>query len=578
MATHQLAIAKASLTASLLRADPVSVPRDEMTNFHALLDKTLNQCSSANIQTCKRWIIKYMPSKQRATSLGKYLLALAQSFNAAGCTTKPTPSPDTPKKTSGRKKALAVLYLGDSELLGDMVASCLYPGAVKQLRRMNYVLDQWQEKQYYSLSFLETLRARANDTSSNIADPLSQATEQKPVGDVARPASKEESEQPLLLPAFHGDPSLPFYDLPAANMLPHIIPNSTAPINPRLVRPIQFPNSTPSEGLSNAVKEFLKSAEAMFSGESIGDVDSDSVGGVWGKDGEGYYGWSRTFCEKMLEKRKGNGEERDEDQSSRDRGRRGYSSNGSSMSRSRSRSSRDRRRRRRSSSYSTSRSRSRSGSRARSRQRGGKWRKSYDSSSRSRSRRGSRSRSKSRSHSKSRSQSVSRSRSRSASTGQPSFKQEINYAPPASGYQQPPQAPPPNMQQPMLGYPVPYQQQQQQQQQYLASYTQFPPYNGPAMHSPPVPGTIPPSPNQIMQQLMQFGYGFVPPPPPQPPNGPGALASTGLFRVAIWRNGFPTTSTHSAAATSISTQSAPTFASTSSAAAPAADTGPKRES
>lgn len=488
-----------------------------------------------------------MPSKQRATSLGKYLLALAQSFNAAGCTTKPTPSPDTPKKTSGRKKALAVLYLVNDVLyhkrfiapdplfareiqsfLADIVASCLYPGAVKQLRRMNYVLDQWQEKQYYSLSFLETLRARANDTSTNTADTLSPATEHKPVGDVVRPASKEESEQLLLLPAFHGDPSLPFYDLPAANMLPHIIPNSTAPINPRLVRPIQFPNSTPSEGLSNAVKEFLKSAEAMFSGENIGDVDSDSVGGVWGKDGEGYYGWSRTFCEKMLEKRKGNGKNRDEDQSSRDRGRRGYSSNGSSMSRSRSRSSRNRRRRRRASSYSTSRSRSRSGSRARSRQRGGKWRKSYDSSSRSRSRRGSRSRSKSRSlssHSKSRSQSVSRSRSRSASTGRPSFEQGINYPPPASGYQQPPQAPPPNLQQPMLGYPVSYQQQQQQQpQQYLASYTQFSPYNSPAMHSPPVPGTIPPSPNHIMQQLMQFGYGFVPPPPPQPPNGPGGTA------------------------------------------------------
>lgn len=482
-----------------------------------------------------------MPSKQRATSLGKYLLALAQSFNAAGCTTKTT---SIPKKTSGRKKALAVLYLINDVLyhkkfiapdplfaeemqgfLGDMVASCLYSGAVKQLRRMNYVLDQWQEKQYYPPSFLETLRARSKDTSSsNTAGTPSQAIEQKPV---ARPTPKEDSEQLSLLPAFHGDPSLPFYDLPAANMLPHIVPNSTAPINPRLVRPIQFPNSAPSEGLSFAVKEFLKSAEAMFSGESIGEVDSDSVGGVWGKDGEGYYGWSKTFCEKMLEKRKGNGEDRDEDRSSRDRGRRGYSSNRSSMSRSRS-NSRDRRRRRRTSSYSTSRSRSRSESRARSRQRGDKRRKSYDSSSRSRSRRGrgSRSCSKSRSNSKSRSQLMSRSRSRSASTGRPSFKHGTNYPSPASGYQEqqlPPQAPPPNMQQPMLGYgqsPIPH-----QQQQYLASYAQFSPYNNPVMQSSPVPVVIPPNPNQLMQQLMQFGYGFVPPPPPPPPSsGPGGTA------------------------------------------------------
>ena len=50
MASHLVAIAKASLAASLLRADPVPVSRDDMNNFHALLDVALNQCSPANIQ------------------------------------------------------------------------------------------------------------------------------------------------------------------------------------------------------------------------------------------------------------------------------------------------------------------------------------------------------------------------------------------------------------------------------------------------------------------------------------------------------------------------------------------------
>jgi hypothetical protein len=50
MASHQLAIAKASFTAGLLRPDPISVSRDEISHFHALVNLVANQCSPTNIQ------------------------------------------------------------------------------------------------------------------------------------------------------------------------------------------------------------------------------------------------------------------------------------------------------------------------------------------------------------------------------------------------------------------------------------------------------------------------------------------------------------------------------------------------
>jgi hypothetical protein len=50
MAAHQLAIAKASLSAGLLRPDPTSVPRDDIAAFHASLDTALSRCSRTNIQ------------------------------------------------------------------------------------------------------------------------------------------------------------------------------------------------------------------------------------------------------------------------------------------------------------------------------------------------------------------------------------------------------------------------------------------------------------------------------------------------------------------------------------------------
>ena len=47
---YQVIIAKASLAATLLRPDPIAVPREEIAQFHLLLDKAITQCSPSNIQ------------------------------------------------------------------------------------------------------------------------------------------------------------------------------------------------------------------------------------------------------------------------------------------------------------------------------------------------------------------------------------------------------------------------------------------------------------------------------------------------------------------------------------------------
>ena len=50
MASHSLAIAKASLAAGMIRPDPTSISKGEIAHFHTLLEAVLKQCSSANIQ------------------------------------------------------------------------------------------------------------------------------------------------------------------------------------------------------------------------------------------------------------------------------------------------------------------------------------------------------------------------------------------------------------------------------------------------------------------------------------------------------------------------------------------------
>ena len=50
MASHSVAIAKASLAAGMIRPDPTSISKPEIAHFHTLLEDVLEQCSSANIQ------------------------------------------------------------------------------------------------------------------------------------------------------------------------------------------------------------------------------------------------------------------------------------------------------------------------------------------------------------------------------------------------------------------------------------------------------------------------------------------------------------------------------------------------
>ncbi len=246
-------------------------------------------------------------------------------------------------------------------------------------QKIQDLIRLWERQAYYQSSYINELRATvANSiTLGDLEDP-------KPVNGGLEveliEASTGKQDAPYIMPASHGDPSTPYYDLPAGNLLPHIIPNSTVPIDPQQVKPLQFVARPADESLTKAVKNFMKDVDSLGtvvgSDEEGVEMDIDELGQPMVRNegagelfgGEGYYGWSKTFCERMKRRRDGTGiiEESTRsdnlDRSSSPRKRKRYSSSGSSKrsspsSRSISRSSRLRSRsrspsRQRSSSYS----------------------------------------------------------------------------------------------------------------------------------------------------------------------------------------------------------------------------------
>ncbi|KAI1342217.1 hypothetical protein F5Y15DRAFT_334775 [Xylariaceae sp. FL0016] len=510
MSSPQLAIARVSFSAVLLRADPTPCTRPDIDQFLALLDATIARCSPPNVQKCRQWILANLaPSPTRVAALLKYLTALANSFDDALAATRQAREPST------KRKRLHVLYILNDALhhalirhrdlsfaaklepgIPDLVrGAAAFPNSPKHTKKIQQLLSIWTEAEYFAPDFMSNLQtivleAPHQDTSSITNGSANEA---------ASAASKLSKDAPFIMPSMHGDASSLWYDLPAANWLPVIEPNSSRPMNPDMIRPLQFAAGPADKELIAAVQNLLADVDRIYakrqdlSENPLEDIDQlgqrvvlDEINGdVIG--GDTYYGWSRTFCNKMKQRRKPKDGARSERPAR-------------SMSRSQSRDSSYGspqpafKRRRMSSSRSPGRSRSRSRSRDYDRHHG------Y---SRERGRQGSYDSSRSRSPSRDRGRRFSRSPPRGHP--KPQFQQQQTSFQP----QHPPPAPPDFAQ-----FLVPPPPPPNYQGQWPPPPPPPPPGGVPPAWFPGMPA-IPPMPAMTGAAGMNSGGWSAPIPPPQ---------------------------------------------------------------
>ncbi|KAJ5775162.1 uncharacterized protein N7511_000173 [Penicillium nucicola] len=293
MASHQIAIAKASFSAGLLRPDPTSVPREEITAFHTVLERALSHCSAENIQspqTCKAWLLQYVAaSSNRVGGLAKYLVALATPF-------EPAAGPQPAQPTSAKRRQLHILYL-----LNDLFHHCKYhlgttatfstvsgslqPHIVdlvghaaiydrqkhpRHHHRLDDLLDIWSEHGYFNPELVEKLREVVINSASLGTPPTTDAA-----GEVDQ-AKKPGKDVPFVMPSTHGDSSTPFYDLPAGNLIPHIIPNSSIPLRPDAIKPLQLQAGPADGSLVKALKGFLCQVDDIYGTDDLNKDDRDT--------------------------------------------------------------------------------------------------------------------------------------------------------------------------------------------------------------------------------------------------------------------------------------------------------------
>lgn len=517
------------------------------------------------LQKCKLWMLQHLVrSPSRTAAFGKYLIAFA---NAQPGDAKKDAAATKP---SLKRRRLHLLYIlndaffhvknrtNDHALFAAIEphlpalfkSAAAFADAPKHAKKLEDLIQLWQQKKYFSESLLDQLREAvtkgpsANGTESNGAVAVQAGTS------IASSALSRDA--PFLLPSMHGDASTPWYDLPAANWLPVIEPNSTRPMNPSMIKPLQLASGPAEKSLVQAVKKLLGDVDKIYAKEvqldgdaavvdisQMGEaIERDGMGEIIG--GETYYGWSRAFCEKMKARR--NGDAMDIDDNDDRRGRRD-SSRSDSQSRSGSRqrlrgrgrsssrsSSRPAMKRRR---LSTSRSPSRDRSRSRKRSYSRRRSRSYSSRSRSRSPRR-RSQNGRDSRSRSRSYSPPRAFGGPSNNNPPAKSQPHNaFVPPIPQQQQhffnqPPPPPPPHF----PGAPPPPPPNFAGGPGYMHP---LPPHPPPAAHltahQPPNYNAwhVPPPPPPPVPQHYQQGQQWPPAPPPPPPGGLPQPTAQGWF-------------------------------------------------
>ena len=343
-----------------------------------------------------------MPSPGRTTTVGKYFVAYSIALREEEHA-KDSRQSHQETSTPYRRKLLHLLYLlnellhhnthhtrqaspnraitdGLFQTARDLIKSAsAHKDSLSrvQRRKIEDLVSIWEEKAYFEHHECQVLRDASKNPSAEVSTSAAGALQDLKI-DSTDSHDAPNRELPFLMPASHGDLSTPYYDLPVANMMPHIIPSSTMPIDPRSIKPLQFAPGPPDPRLVVAVQDLLASAGELdplkISDLESGERDLDELGQVIMKseyslgisEGETYYGWSRDFCRNVKLAGSGNVRvERDKtspqskERSRSPRKRRRYSSSRNSYSRSRGHS------------YSRSRSASSDSATARPSQRNG---------------------------------------------------------------------------------------------------------------------------------------------------------------------------------------------------------------
>lgn len=254
-----------------------------------------------------------MPSGRRVATLGKYLVALAESMD----TDFDRPSvkrrrlhvlliaSDVIHHSVTRQRGHELIRSWDSHLPAMVATASTFEKCPKHLQKVRNLIALWEEREYLPTALITRLRdsfTQASDRNSGTRIHMSED------------ALKLAKEAPYVMPSSHGDSSTAWNHLPAASWLAQLLSDPNRPMRRDHIRPAQLAPALSQENFVNRVRSTLSAVEALFQeapAQTKTNLDFTLLGEVQKQDGSSehdtsmdtYWGWSRIICHNMKERR-----------------------------------------------------------------------------------------------------------------------------------------------------------------------------------------------------------------------------------------------------------------------------------
>ncbi|KAK9321213.1 hypothetical protein V1517DRAFT_262836 [Lipomyces orientalis] len=286
----KLAVAKATLSAELLRPHPSGTPlpvsSDVIKKLHSALQAALHKNSVEHVRTLKYILLEHIaPYTARVTALGKYLTALSPTL--------PTRRAklyilyvlnDVLYHTTFISKSCGEFKSGIQQFLPTLFA---IPWHLEMVRgKVDELVEIWTEKEYFHTFFLQSLRdpITLEQWRQQFGGPSQRAQPMEPKG-----AEREDDGR---LPPVLGVHGAKYFELPVSNMLPCIQGAMPVPVTaPRPAKLRLTEDGRADEEVMSAVDKFYKCLEWKGGRFREADEKADEAD----EEEFAYEGWSVEF-------------------------------------------------------------------------------------------------------------------------------------------------------------------------------------------------------------------------------------------------------------------------------------------
>lgn len=269
-------------------------------------------------------------SSNRVAGLAKYLVVLAGSFDEA-------PPVGTQPRASAKRRRLHMLYLLhdllhhtkyhlDGNAAFSTVSGSLQPFMVdllghaaaydrqkhpKHHSRLDQLLGYWSDHKYFSFDLIQQLREVVRNGATT--EPAPSPSNDVSVGEADPTKKQSRKDAPVIVPPTHGDSAIPRHDLPAGNLVPHVIPNSSIPVYADSMKPLQFMAGPAAAELVHTLKSFLNAEDEATGTEDLAHDEGgrNVINGLAlvvpqnetarDYDSEAYFAWAPAFGQQTQE-------------------------------------------------------------------------------------------------------------------------------------------------------------------------------------------------------------------------------------------------------------------------------------